>query len=234
VETSELSTPLVVLAVVGLVAFLVFKVVQGVKQKAEERRMALRLLGFEPVSDPVPEYAALIDLCRRGRDPNRFRIDNLRERRGSDHRVLLFDLADTEDQNDRPSQLAVRSRRLSMPRFMLFPRLPSEGRLAAFANTLLEKVMSKEGQVVSFPDDDAFSRRYTLVGPDEDAVRRFFDRERRAELAETEGLTIDGASDSFAIDRLRIGTHHRRTDVSDVSERVEEAERLLRLFSRHD
>jgi len=214
------------------VAFLVFKVVQGVKQKAEEQRTALRLLGFEPVADPVREYAALVDLSRRGRDAGRFRVDNLRERRASDHRVLLFDLTDTDEDDDRPSQLAVTSPRLSLPRFMLFPRLASEGRLAAFANSLLEKVMSREGRVVSFPDDDAFSRRYTLVGPDEDELRRFFDQERRAELAEREGLMIDGTSDSFAIDRLRIGNPRRRTDVADISERVEEAERLLRVLSR--
>jgi len=231
VDTSELGTPLVVLAILGLVAFLVFRILQYARQKREERRLALRLVGFEPATGAsAGDRSALIDLCRPEKAAGRFEVENLLERRGADHRIFLFDLRDAQRDEGRSAVLAVTSPRLAMPRFKVFPRIEPEGRLVALANAVIEKMIALEGTVVSF-DDSAFSRRYTVAGADEGEIRRFLDGDRRARLAEREGLMIDAEGRSFAVDRLRFGRGKDPADVADVTQRVEEAERLLRLFA---
>jgi hypothetical protein len=229
---TDLGGPLTVLAVLALVAFVVFKVVQHVRQRREERRAALRSLGFEPVSATDPEVVArVVELCTRWKGDH-YRVDNVLERKGSDHRVLLLDLHDVSGENHHPALLVVTSRRLDLPRFTLSPRIEMGGRLAAFANAILEKVVSHQGKKVSFPMHPSFERRHFVSGPNEDEIRRFFTDSRLAALAEKQHLLIEAGEDVFTVDRLYLrGRQPGTSDLTDVSERVEEAESLLRLFS---
>jgi hypothetical protein len=228
----ELSTPVIALAIVGLVAFFIYTGVQHVKRKSEERRAALRSLGFEPMA-PADRGVldAVVDLCRRFKGDS-YRVDNVLQRKGSDHRLLLFDLHDNSGENHHPGLLAVMSRRLALPRFTLYPRLEMEGRLAAFANTLLEKVVGHQGRMVSFPHHPAFDRRYFVRAQDEDEIHRFLDAERLDALAPKQYLVIEAGGDAFTVDRIRLSGRARGSDLADVAERVEEAEGLLRLFSK--
>lgn len=228
----ELSTPVVALALLALVAFAVFKVARHMKQKNEERRATLRSLGFEPMAPADRDVLdAVVDLCRRFKGDS-YRVDNVLQRKGSDHRLLLFDLHDISGENHHPGLLAVMSRRLDLPRFTLYPRLEMEGRLAAFANTLLEKVVGHQGKTVSFPHHPSFDRRYFVRGRDEDEIRRFFDDERLDALTPKQYLMVEAGGDAFTVDRIRLPGRATGSDLADVAERVEEAQSLLRLFSR--
>jgi hypothetical protein len=227
-----LSTPVIALAVLGLVAFLVYRVVLHLKQKNEERRAALRSLGFEPMAPADRDVLdAVVDLCRRWRGDS-YRVDNVLQRKGSDHRLLLFDLHDDSGENHHPRLLAVMSGRLALPRFTLYPRLEMEGRLAAFANTLLEKLVGHQGTTVSFPHHPSFERRHFVRGQDEDEIRRFFDDERLDALAQKQYLMIEAGGDAFTVDRIRLSGQPSGSDLADVAERADEAESLLRLFSK--
>lgn len=229
---NELSTPLIAMAALALVAFVVYRIVQHVKQKSAERRAALRSLGFEPVSASDREaVSSIVDVSRRWKGDH-YRVQNLLERRGSDHRLFLFDLNDTSGDNHHPNLLAVRSRRLELPRFTLYPRLDMEGRLAALANAVLEKLVGHQGKRVGFPDHPSFDRRHFVSGPDEDEIRRFFDDHRLDALAEKQYLMVEGGADAFTLARLRLPGRPQVSDLTEVAERVQEAESLLRLFSR--
>jgi len=230
----ELSTPLIVsVGVLALVAFLVFKLVQHVKQQNEERRASLRLLGFEPLTPAdADQLDKLKDLCRRFKGDS-FRIDDVMLRNGSDHRLLLFDLTDTSGDNDSKQQLAVVSRRLALPRFTLYPRLELEGRLAAFANSVIEKLVGHGGKTVRFSSHPAFERRHFVKGEDEDAIRRFFDAARLEALAAKQYLMLEAGGDGFTVGRVQLPGQAQGPERADLAERVREAEELLRLFSAH-
>jgi hypothetical protein len=229
---NDVVTPLIALAVLALAAFLVYRIVLHVRQKSAERRAALRSLGFEPVPSSDGEVVStIVDLCKRWRG-DRYRVDNLLERRGSDHRLLLFDLHDTSADNDHPGLLAVISRRLDLPRFTLYPRLEMEGRLAAVTNAVLEKLVRHQGKTVAFPAHPSFDRRHFVSGGDEGEIRRFFDEDRLAALAEKQYLMIEAGGDCFIAGRVYLRGRPSDSDLDDVSQRVGEAEELLRLFSR--
>jgi hypothetical protein len=227
---SDVVTPLIALAVLALAALLVWIVLHA-RQKSAERRAALRSLGFAPVpSSDAEVVSTIVDLCKRSRGDS-YRVDNLLERRGSDHRLLLFDLHDTSGDNDHPGLLAVMSRRLDLPRFTLYPRLETEGRLAAVANAVLEKLVRHQGKTVAFPAHPSFDRRHFVSGGDEGAIRRFFGEDRLAALAEKQYLMIEAGGDCFTVGRVYPRGRPSGSDLDDVSQRVEEAEELLRLFS---
>jgi hypothetical protein len=225
---------LIALAVLALVAFVVYRIVLHVRRKSAERRAALRSLGFEPIHSDDPEVVStIVDLCKRSKGDH-YRVDNLLERRDSDHRLLLLDLHDTSGDNHHPGLLAVTSPRLDLPRFTLFPRLETEGRLAAVANALLERLVRHQGKPVGFSSHPAFDGRHFVTGPDEEAIRRFLDEDRLGALAQKQHLVIEAGGNAFTVDRLNLrGGQRGGSDLTDVAGRVEEAEGLLRLFSAH-
>jgi len=51
-------------------------------------------------------------------------------------------------------------------------------------------------------------------------------------LAEIQHLMIEAGGDAFTVDRLQPGGRLRGSGLTDASERVEQAESLLRPFSR--
>jgi hypothetical protein len=220
------------MAILALVVFFVYRVVAHFRQKSAEHRAALRSLGFEPVSSSDREVvSSIVDLSERWKGDH-YRVENLLERRGSDHRLFLFDLNDPSGDNHHPGLLAVMSRRLELPRFTLYPRLDMEGRLAAFANTLLEKLVGHQGKTVGFPAHPKFDGRHFVRGSDEDEIRRFFDDDRLDALAEKQYLMIEAGGDAFTVDRLNLRGQKRAPDLAEVAERVQEAEGLLRVLSK--
>jgi len=230
-------SPSVVLAIVAgvlcLVAFGILKAVQAESQRREERDQALRALGFWPAEAPDPGLVPrLVALHRRSRRQN-LRVENLRERRGADGTLYLFDLRDRSGKNSRVRHgtLAVLSARLRLPRFSLSPRIDREGRLAAVANLLLEKLTRGSGERVAFPGHAELERRYSVRGPDPEAIRRFFTDDRLRWLAERPHWMVEAEGDLFTFARFRLESRGRAGEDLDLPDRIEKALELLRHLS---
>ena len=219
-----------VLAVGGLVAFLIYKGTMAVRAAREEKIRGRRVLGFEPVASPPPEVAGpLLALFQRGKKSTH-RITELYERRGSEDRLFLFDMKDSSGDSSREDTVAVFSPRLHLPRFSFFPRLEGEGGLNALGNLLLKKLGGRHGGVLDFPAHPRFAKRYFVSASDEEAVRRFLTDRRLDALAEIGHVALEAEGDRFAFQEFQFGRQKKEEDRVAVARRVERAEELLRVL----
>jgi len=220
----------IALAVTGLVAFLVYKATVAVGEAREEKQRGLRALGFEPL-DPPPEdlTASLLALHGHGRKGRR-RLEGLFERKGSGHRLYLFDLKDTSGEGTRSGVIAVVSPRLRVPRLTIFPRFQGDGLVARLANLLVRKLGRRHGGLVDFVSHEPFSRRHHVAGPDEAAIRHFLTDRRLEQLAGMERMAVEAEGDRLTYQRIRFGRRRTGSDRDEVAHRTREAEELLRVL----
>ena len=221
---------IIVLAVSGLIAFLIYKVTLSVKEAREEKQRALRALGFEPLEPPPAEVVEpLLALHRRGK-ASRKKIENLYERRGSSDRLYLFDLKDASSDSVHSGVIGVVSPRLRVPRLTIFPRLEGEGRLSALGNLLLRKLGGRHGEMVDLGAHPRFSRRHFVSAPDAEAARRFLTEARLDRLAEMDHMAVEAEGDRFTYQEVHFKRHKTAGDSTETARRVQHAEELLRIL----
>jgi hypothetical protein len=219
---------IVVLAVGGLVAFLVYKVTLVVREAREEKQQALRALGFEPLDPPPADVVEpLLALHRRGK-PGGKKIENLYERTGSGDRLYLFDLKDAPGDAVHNGVIGVVSPRLRVPRLTIFPWLEGGGRLSALGNLLLKRLGGRHGEIVDLGAHPRFSSRHFVSAPDAEAARRFLTEERLDRLAEMGHMAVEAEGDRFTYQEVHFKRRRRPVDDAGTLERVQQAEELLR------
>jgi hypothetical protein len=221
---------ILVLAVGGLVAFLIYKGTAAARARKEERRRDLRALGFEPLDSPPPEVADPILALYGHGGKSGHKLDNVFERPGSADRFYLLDLKSSSGDSSQEGVIAVFSPRLRMPRLTIFPRLEGDGRLAALGNLLMKKLSQRHGGAVDFAAHPRFTKRHFVSGPDEAAIRRFLTGDRLDRLAELEHTALEGEGALFTYQKFRFPRHGGGTDREQISEHVQQAEQLLRLL----
>ena len=106
-------------------------------------------------------------------------------------RMVVFDYSYTvgggkNKQRHNQSVVLLTSPTLYLPAFSLTPE--------TFFDRMAEMLGYKD---IDFDDDDEFSRRYLLKGPDESAIRGLFTSERRQAFLKWPKLTIEAAGHSF-------------------------------------
>lgn len=106
-------------------------------------------------------------------------------------RMVVFDYAYTigggkNKQRHTQSVVLLTCPSLYLPAFSLAPE--------TFLDRMAEMLGYKD---IDFDDDEEFSRRYLLKGPDEAAIRDYFTRERRQAFLKWPKLTIEAAGHSF-------------------------------------
>ena len=220
----------VVLAVGGLIAFLIYKVTLLMKEAREEKQRDLKTLGFEPL-DPPPAAVAqpILALHRRGRTSGH-KIERLYERRGSGDRLYLFNLKDASSGSARSGVIGAVSPRLRVPRLTIFPRLEGEGRLSALGNLLLRKLGQRHGSAVDFGAHSRFSRRHFVSAPDAEAVRRFLTQRRLDCLAQMGPMAVEAEGDRFTYQEVHLGRRKAESHRAETAQRVQHAEELLRIL----
>lgn len=219
---------ILVLAVGGFVAFLIYKGVAAARAKKEEERRHLRALGFEPLDSPPPRVADPILALHGGKSGHR--LDNVFERPGSADRFYLFDVRSSSGDSSREGGIAVFSSRLQIPRLTIFPRLEGDGRVAALGNLVMKKLSRLQGGTVDFAAHPRFAKRHFVSAPDEAAVRRFLTQPRLDRLAELDHMALKGEGEVFTYQEVRFVRPRRETGRDEVSERVQKAEELLRVL----
>jgi hypothetical protein len=127
-------------------------------------------------------------------------------------RMILFDYQYTtgsgkNSSTHRQSVALVSSQNLRLPEFKLAP----EG----FFQRVAEFFGSKD---IDFEDDAEFSKRYLLQGPEETAIREFFDAERRKRFLELDRLHVEGRDRSFIFFQLR--TRHDSDAIKGMMQRA--------------
>jgi hypothetical protein len=223
---------ILVLAVGGLVAFLIYKGTLSAREAKAERLRGLRALGFEPVDTPAPEIARPIIALQDHGKKHGHRIANVFERRSSTDRLYLLDIEDSSGDSSRDGVIAVFSPRLRIPRLTIYPRLEGEGHLAGLGNRLLKRLAQRHGRTVDLPSHPRFARRHFVSGPDEETLRRFLTADRLDRLAGIEHMAVEGEGDHFTCQRVHFGRRRIGSDVVEIAERVRQAEEVLQALAQ--
>jgi hypothetical protein len=221
---------IIVLAVGGLVAFLLYKGTMSAREAREERRRGLRALGFEPLASPPPQVAELILALHQHGKKREHKIEEMFERTGAADRLYLLDLKDQSIDGVRHGVIAVLSPRLQVPRITIFPRLEGEGRLAALANMLVKRLGQRHGGTLDFASHPRFARRHFVSGPDEASIRRFLTERRLDRLAQMSHMAVEADGDLFTYEEVRFGRRRTGTAHAEVAHHVQQAEELLHVF----
>jgi len=221
---------IIVLAVGGLVVFLIYKGTMSAREAREEKHRGLRALGFEPLASTPSEVAeAILALHQRGKRPEH-KIEEAFERRGSADRLYLFDLKDSSGDRFHHGVIAAFSPRLHVPRLTIFPRLEGEGPLSALGNLLLKKLGQSHGGTVDFASHPRFARRHFVSGPDEAAIRRFLSDRRLDRIAELGHMAVEAEGDRFTHQEVHFGRRGTVTARTEVAQHVQQVEELLQVF----
>lgn len=227
--------PFLMSGIVLLVGGVVFAAVRAYRSARSDFLAAVRDLGFRPAG-PAPELqsrmAALYTPPSRSENsaPD-FKVENVFRKQLTDGEMFVFDLVDTSGEgNTRTEQqsVAVVSRRLDLPRFVIIPRVGSSSVLAPVANRMISWVASTYGTPVELSSDPSFSQHYLVSARDPDAARRFLTTDRTRRLAEVPHTGVHASGDAFTVSTLHMG---RRPVRQKLSERIDHAARILSAFS---
>jgi hypothetical protein len=157
-----------------------------------------------------------IPFFQRGRRP---RVSNLVSGRIEDLQLHLFDYAYTtgggkHSQRHRHSVVAFETSGAPLPRFDLQPE------------HVFHKLASVLGfNDIDFPDAPAFSSKWHVRGPDEDAVRRLFTPEVIEAFAGRRRIVVSGGGPFLVVAR-------RRARIADLSRVLDEAFEICNQVSR--
>lgn len=198
----------------------------GARQK--ERLARLEGMGFRRGLPPgmltLEPVQALLRAPEHGSAP---RVRQVWHKVGDDFQMLLLEFV--EPRGTGPV-VAVRSPRLRMPRFSLFPKVDQEGMLADLANRALGLLLEQVGGQIAFTSPGDFVRRYLVAGPDEQAVREYLTEERRQQLGETRSWSLQAEGDLFVLDELPLATRGKAAAAGAEDARIRDAMAALRIL----
>lgn len=205
---------------------------KGDRGRRQERLARLEGMGFQRGLPPgmltLEPVQGLLRPPEHGRPPQ---VRQVWHKVGDDFVLLLLEFV--EPRGTGPV-VAIRSPRLQVPRFSLFPKVDQEGMLADLANRALALLLEHVGGQVAFTSPGEFVRRYLVAGPDEQAVRDYLTEERRRQLGETRSWSLQAEGDLFVLDELPIATRGKAPAAGAEDARIRDAMAALRILQSQD
>lgn len=234
----SLSDPFVLGGLVlGGVALLVGWLVVGSRRRARRLRTELQArrqsMGLRQTGAVAPQTIERIRELFRTPEGEAPRILEVWERQLDGARLYLFETSGVPSGRPQATALAaVHSAELDMPRLSLLPLLEQGGMLADLANQAMRMAFQRAANPVDFPSPADFIHRYLVGGPDEKAVRRFLDEDRRVELGKTRSWHLEGNQDLFVLTLMPLDGQRRMAVARDEEPLIREAMVALRLLRR--
>ncbi len=176
-------------------------------------------LGFDFISrETLAELGGIQEFPLFGRGHRR-RVKNVLRLHGGKARITVFDYQYTtgggkNSHTHRFTVLAFGSQALTLPEFTLVPE------------NFLHRLGAALGfEDIDFEDSPEFSDAYALQGPDESALRKFFDPAMRETFLERKGISIQARLDEFLM------IHRRRLPPDQISTFITGGYDLFRSFT---
>lgn len=223
---------LFVLIFITLFGLLVYISVRNERKRKQSHQQRLQALGFTPANPDLELFDRLMGFQSRA-NQRKLEVLNVFEKSGLDHVLYMFDMKDhsgNESDIIFEAGLAVLSPYLHMPRFTLSYRIEESGRMAQFANMVLDKLNRQQGKRVIFESHPEFNQRYTVTGEDEQAIRQFFAPDRLARLNATRYWMVQAEGDLFMFDQFSYEPDKRRVEKPDLEEKMRLAMDALQIF----
>jgi len=222
-----------------LVTFVAFTAVRSMRRARTDMLNAVRSTGFIPAERNDDLLQRLTRLYVHVRIPGRkatapaFKLRNVFTRRLADGDMYIFDLIDTSGSENTYTErqgIAVVSQRLSLPAFVVLPRLAGDGVFAKFADKVIAWIVERMGGPVTFPNHPEFERYYIVSSPDPDAARRFLDGSRLGRLAELKHVGVHAEEGIFTMSRY--GLVSKPNTLPELRARIEQAERMFAILAQ--
>jgi hypothetical protein len=190
----QIAMLLAVLGVIGLFVLLVFLVFSSTKkEKARKNEMAWSL-GFRPVEKPDQILTEQIFALHRHTQNPQFSLKNVVVRNTLEGQVYLYDLDDVSGDSTSVVAnmgVAIVTPGRDLPRFIIFPRINMEGKLAAFANRAVEWLASRNMEKVVMDDFPPFDHRYLVTASDAFKVKEILNTDLINLLMHSEMMSVD-------------------------------------------
>lgn len=226
-----MGTPIVV-GIIVLFAVLIAWGITLSRKQAAARRQRMLDIGFAPVEPPGPELVERVTALRRRRSPKGTRVTNVFRKEGDGYQLYVLDAVSVGSDEDSTSQenVVLISPHLGLPAFALVPKLEMGGFMAAAANRLVARMLSRAMSAVEVPTHAAFSRRYSLFGDSPEEVRAALSDEALTHLAETGGCAVEACGDTLVVGRLPMGGKGAGPAKGQLEESLREAVILFDLL----
>jgi len=232
VETVTILVVLIILLLfTGLIVFSITNS-RNVKQKQTQRTQAL--VGMTPIEPDAALLAQIAALYPSRADKPRYSLHNVSRRALPDGELFLFDLVDRDIESDswiERQAVAIRSERLQLPPFQMYPKVnASKYGLGGLANALVEWSVSTVGTPVQFAQFPAFQARYAVSSTNPQAVQTFFDEDKARYFANSEYYNLHAGGHLFTFAEMQPGL--KASDVELLSRRINRALEIYRLFQK--
>ncbi len=195
---AALLTALTMLGTFALIGGITLLILKREAKRSARIGALMMPRGFSFVPKPSPEeHSRILGGFRLGQLGSGRTLTNLSAKLpDADEEVLLFESGFTQGSGKhsttyRQTVLRLTSARFHLPEFHLNPE------------TMLNRIGHAIGmQDIDFDAFPLFSKSYQLKGPDEAAIRSFFDASLLSALERQPGLTIEGAGNQLLIYRM--------------------------------
>ncbi len=212
---------------------LVFSIRAGRKTRQVQAQIA-QTLGVTPLEpdETLLAQIATVYPTAKAADKPRYSLHNVSRRALPDGELFLFDLVDRDTESDswlERQAVAIRSNRLRLPPFQMFPKVDAaKYGLGGLANVIVEWGVSKVGTPVQFPEFPAFQARYAVTSSDPEAARRFFDEDKARYFSKTEYYNVHAGGNLFTFAETLPG--FKPGDPAQMTQRINRALEMYRLF----
>jgi hypothetical protein len=199
----QIASLLFVLAFIGLFAGIILLMVSAGKKDRARKAEVARSLGFTPIEKPDQTLTGRIVELHRHSQNSSFSLHNVFVRNTPEGQMVLYDLDDTSgDESSVVARMAVAlvTPGRELPRFVIFPRINKEGKLASIANRALEWIASRNMEKVVMDDRPDFAQRYMVTAEDAFRVKETLNASLINLLVNiSETLMISAASDALSV-----------------------------------
>ena len=165
----QIITLLAVLGIIGLFAGIVYLMIRAAKKDRAWKAEMARSLGFQPIEKPDQALTGrIIALHRHGKNSS-FSLHNVFVRNTPEGQLYLYDLDDNSGEDSSliaRMGVAIVTPGRELPRFIIFPRINMDSKLASFANRAIEWLASRSMEKVVMDDCPDFEQRYMVTADD--------------------------------------------------------------------
>jgi hypothetical protein len=167
-----------VFGIIGLFVFVLAWVIYSTRQQKAYRAELAQTLGFTPLEEPDPSILEKIVSVHPRYGTPRYSLKNVSRRSFPYGTIYLYDLLEAGGESVsmvENAAISIFAPGMDLPRFMTYPRLDMGGKLAGWANQLIENLIEAQGftelDLEKFPD---FEKKYFLFAEDEVAINALF------------------------------------------------------------
>ncbi len=207
------------------------------RQRARRSRLEIQArregMGLRRSGGVDPETIRRVQELFRRPDGEAPRILEVWERQVEGARLYLIGISAADSGQGQATALAaLRSEDLDLPRISLMGLLDQDGMLADLANQAMRMAFRQVANQVEFSSPAEFHRHYLVGGPDEEALRRFLDEDRRAALGKTRSWHLEGEQDLLAMSLMPLEARGRVDQNRNDEALIREAMVALRVLRR--